>query len=159
MKKKMHYLLLVPCLVLLIVFLVMPLIQIILPTLFPEGSGFSFTNYLSFFQDEYYMTIFIRTVKIALISSLVCMILGVPTAYFISRCDKKWRGILMAISIFPMLTDSVVRTFDLFIWKTSYLLSLATISLKWRPLCSKLSYISQLAQAGDNRTVSPLSAI
>ena len=102
MKKKMHYLLLVPCLVLLIVFLVMPLIQIILPTLFPEGSGFSFTNYLSFFQDEYYMTIFIRTVKIALISSLVCMILGVPTAYFISRCDKKWRGILMAISIFPV---------------------------------------------------------
>ena len=104
MKKKMHYLLLVPCLVLLIVFLVMPLIQIILPTLFPEGSGFSFTNYLSFFQDEYYMTIFIRTVKIALI-------LGVPTAYFISRCDKKWRGILMAISIFPMLTNSVVRSF------------------------------------------------
>ena len=111
MKKKMHYLLLVPCLVLLIVFLVMPLIQIILPTLFPEGSGFSFTNYLSFFQDEYYMMIFIRTVKIALISSLVCMILGVPTAYFISRCDKKWRGILMAISIFPMLTNSVVRSF------------------------------------------------
>ena len=111
MKKKMHYLLLVPCLVLLIVFLVMPLIQIIFPTLFPEGSGFSFTNYLSFFQDEYYMTIFIRTVKIALISSLVCMILGVPTAYFISRCDKKWRGILMAISIFPMLTNSVVRSF------------------------------------------------
>ena len=111
MKKKMHYLLLVPCLVLLIVFLVMPLIQIILPTLFPEGSDFSFTNYLSFFQDEYYMTIFIRTVKIALISSLVCMILGVPTAYFISRCDKKWRGILMAISIFPMLTNSVVRSF------------------------------------------------
>ena len=107
----MHYLLLVPCLVLLIVFLVMPLIQIIFPTLFPEGSGFSFTNYLSFFQDEYYMTIFIRTVKIALISSLVCMILGVPTAYFISRCDKKWRGILMAISIFPMLTNSVVRSF------------------------------------------------
>lgn len=111
MKKKMHYLLLVPCLVLLIVFLEMPLIQIILPTLFPEGSGFSFTNYLSFFQDEYYMTIFIRTVKIALISSLVCVILGVPTAYFISRCDKKWRGILMAISIFPMLTNSVVRSF------------------------------------------------
>ena len=39
------------------------------------------------------------------------MILGVPTAYFISRCDKKWRGILMAISIFPMLTNSVVRSF------------------------------------------------
>lgn len=111
MKKKMYYFLLVPCLVLLIVFLVMPLIQIVFPTLFPEGSGLSFTNYLAFFKDEYYMTIFVRTVRIALISSIVCMVLGVPTAYFISRCDKKWRGILMAISIFPMLTNSVVRSF------------------------------------------------
>ena len=39
------------------------------------------------------------------------MILGIPTAYFISRCNQKWRSLLMAISIFPMLTNSVVRAF------------------------------------------------
>ena len=36
--------------------------------------------------------------------------------------------------------------------------SLITHSLKCLPLCSKLSYISQLAQAGERRTVSPGSA-
>lgn len=109
MKKKLPLLLLVPGIVLLVVFLVMPLLNILMPTVFEDG--ISFGKYISFFQDEYYMKIFIRTLKIALISAMVCIILGVPTAYFISRCDKKWRSLLMAISIFPLLTNSVVRSF------------------------------------------------
>lgn len=109
MKKNLSLLLLVPGIVLLIVFLVMPLVNILMPTVF-EG-GVSFEKYISFFQDEYYITIFIRTLKIALVSAIVCIVLGVPTAYFISRCDKKWRSLLMAISIFPLLTNSVVRSF------------------------------------------------
>lgn len=109
MRKRLPLLLLVPGVVLLVVFLVMPLFNILMPTVFEDG--ISLEKYISFFKDEYYMKIFIRTLKIALVSALVCIILGVPTAYFISRCDKKWRSLLMAISIFPLLTNSVVRSF------------------------------------------------
>ena len=49
--------------------------------------------------------------KIAVITTAVCMVGGIPTAYFISRCDKKWRGLLLAASIFPMMTNSVIRSF------------------------------------------------
>lgn len=63
------------------------------------------------FKDEYYLKIFLRTVKIAVITTAVCMVGGIPTAYFISRCDKKWRGLLLAASIFPMMTNSVIRSF------------------------------------------------
>lgn len=73
--------------------------------------GISFDAYVGFFQDEYYRNIFIRTVKIAVITTFVCMAGGIPTAYFISRCSKKWRGILLAASIFPMMTNSVIRSF------------------------------------------------
>lgn len=109
MKKKLPLLLLVPGIVLLVVFLVMPLLNILMPTIFEEG--ISLNKYIAFFQDEYYIKIFIRTLKIALMSAVICILLGVPTAYFISRCDKKWRSLLMAISIFPLLTNSVVRSF------------------------------------------------
>lgn len=109
MKKKLPYLLLVPGAVLLIVFLMVPLLSVLWPTVF-EG-GFTFTKYLSFFQDPYYMQIFIRTLRIAIVATIICVILGVPTAYFISRCNKKWQGVLIAVSIFPMLTNSVVRSF------------------------------------------------
>lgn len=109
MKKNIPYLFLLPGIVLLIFFLFMPLLSILWPTVFPEG--FSLSSYMSFFQDEYYMEILIRTIRIAVVATFVCILLGVPTAYFISRCEAKWKGILIAISIFPMLTNSVVRSF------------------------------------------------
>lgn len=109
MKKSGKYLLLVPGIVMLVIFLVTPLLSIIMPTVFDQG--FSLKAYVDFFKDEFYLQIFARTLRISLISAIVCMFLGVPTAYFISRCNPKWRSLLMAISIFPMLTNSVIRAF------------------------------------------------
>ncbi len=104
-----RFLLLAPGLVLIILFLALPLISIFLPTIF--DGAFSFEQYTSFFKDEYNMKIFIRTLRISLIATVICIVLGVPTAYFISRCNKTWKGLLMALSMFPMLTNSVVRSF------------------------------------------------
>jgi ABC-type spermidine/putrescine transport system, permease component I len=108
-KKSLKYLLLVPGIVMLVVFLVMPLLSTIMPTVFDQG--FSLKAYIDFFKDPYYVQIFMRTLRVSLIAAIVCIILGVPTSYFISRCHPKWRGLLMAISIFPMLTNSVIRAF------------------------------------------------
>ena len=109
MKKNSAYVLMVPGFVLLLLFLMLPLCSILWPTIFTNG--LSLNQYISFFQDEYYLEIFYRTLKISLISTLVCTLFGVPTAYFISRCSTKWKGLLIAISIFPLLTNSVVRSF------------------------------------------------
>ncbi len=110
MKNQMKNLLLVPGIILLIVFLVMPLISIFMPTIFPEGS-FTLSSYVSFFKDPLNVKIFIRTLKIALITTIICVILGVPAAYYMSRCKKSLKSLLMTISIFPLLTNSVIRSF------------------------------------------------
>ena len=109
MKKNSAYVLMVPGFVLLLLFLMLPLCSILWPTIF--SNGLSLDQYISFFQDEYYLEIFYQTLKISLIATLVCTLFGVPTAYFISRCSTKWKGLLIAISIFPLLTNSVVRSF------------------------------------------------
>jgi putative spermidine/putrescine transport system permease protein len=62
-------------------------------------------------MDEYNVGIFWRTIKISLIVTLICVVLGVPTAYYISQSPKKWRSLLMALTLFPLLTNSVVRSF------------------------------------------------
>ena len=110
MKKQSTILLIAPITILLVVVLILPLLAVLLPTVW-EGGAVTRSRYLSFFQDPYYIKIFVRTLRIALICTLVCMILGIPTAYFISRVSKKWRGILMSIALFPMLTNSVIRAF------------------------------------------------
>ncbi len=109
MKKQLPYLLLMPGSILLIVFLILPLIKVLFPTIY-EGT-FTVKNYREFFQDAYFMKILIRTLKIAVLCTVISMFLGVPTAYFISRCNKKKRGLLLALTIFPLLTNSVIRSF------------------------------------------------
>jgi putative spermidine/putrescine transport system permease protein len=108
MKKRNVFMMIVPGLVILFISLAIPLLKVIMPTVF-EGS-YPFSSYIEFFKDEYYLKIFLRTLRIAIITTF-CAVLGVPTAYFISRCDKKWRGLLLSVSIFPLMTNSVIRSF------------------------------------------------
>ena len=110
MKKQSTILLIAPITILLVVVLILPLLAGLLPTVV-EGGAVTLSRYIAFFQDPYYIKIFVRTLRIALVCTLVCMILGIPTAYFISRVSKKWRGILMSVALFPMLTNSVIRAF------------------------------------------------
>ena len=110
MQKKMQYLLLLPCTILLIFFLLLPLLNSLIPTFFLQNQ-FSLEAYSHFFQDSYYLAVFFRTIRIALLVTVICSILGLPTAYFVSGVSKKWKGILIALTLFPLLTNSVVRSF------------------------------------------------
>lgn len=110
MKKKSYYILFIPCLVLVAYFMIIPLAGTIIPTFTNTTEGM-FSAYIDFFKDEYMMGIFIRTIKISLIASLICMAIGVPVAYYISRTSKKLRGLFIALTVFPILTNSVVRSF------------------------------------------------
>lgn len=110
MNKKGHYILFTPCLVLILYFMMVPLIETIIPT-FTNSTNGIFGDYIKFFSDSYMMEIFVRTLKISFVSSIICMIVGVPVAYYISRTSQKLRGIFIALTVFPILTNSVVRSF------------------------------------------------
>lgn len=107
--KKIPYIIVTPGLILLLVFLVLPLISIIWPT-FYDGA-FTLESYTNFFSSSFNLTILWRTIKLSLIVTVMTVILGLPTAYYISRTNKKWRSLLMGLVLFPLLTNSVVRSF------------------------------------------------
>ena len=110
MKRKGRYLLFIPCILLVAYFMIVPLVEIIIPTFTNTKDGM-FSAYKEFFTDSYMMSIFLRTIKISVISSVICMIIGVPVSYYISRVSKKIRGLFIALTVFPILTNSVVRSF------------------------------------------------
>lgn len=110
MKKNVRYTLLFPGIVLLCFFLVLPLLSSLIPTVFPESS-FSLQLYIDFFKDSYFMAVLGRTLSVSLIVTIFCAVLGLPAAYVISGVSKKWRGILIALTLFPLLTNSVIRSF------------------------------------------------
>lgn len=109
--KNVFYLLLLPGLLIISIFLVIPMLSTILPTFFHGGNMITIKSYTDFFTDPYYIRIYLRTIRLALVTVVICMAFGVPTAYFIARSNKKIRGMLIVLAIFPMLTNSVVRAF------------------------------------------------
>jgi len=60
-----------------------------------------------------YIGIFGHSVRIALIVTLWCIILGYPLAYFISQRKPIWRDALMVLVIIPFWTNFLVRTYAL----------------------------------------------
>ncbi|MTI67204.1 MAG: ABC transporter permease [Firmicutes bacterium] len=111
MKNKANYLLLLPGLILLGLFLFVPLFSTIFQTIRGK-EGLTLVKYFDFFKDSYYISIYLRTLKLALITTLIAVMLGFPTAYYISRTNKKVRGLYIMLAVFPLLTSSVVRSFS-----------------------------------------------
>ncbi|MGX7328910.1 ABC transporter permease [uncultured Enterococcus sp.] len=109
MRKNVHYFLLFPGAILLLFFMFIPLITTIVPTFFTSHGGVG--NYTNFFENQFNRSVFFRTIRVSVIVSICCLILGIPTAYYMASLSKKWRGILMAMTLFPLLTNSVIRSF------------------------------------------------
>ena len=100
--------LLVPVLAVML-FLVLPMVVSILPTF--TRPTFGLGNYLRFFADEFNRRILYRSLRLSLITTLGCVILGLPTSYYLSMLDERRRQILHSVILFPLLTNAVVRGF------------------------------------------------
>ncbi|MFC4810512.1 ABC transporter permease [Paenibacillus sp. GCM10023250] len=111
MKKTTLYLLILPGLLFLMVFMIVPILLTIGSTFFDKGS-FTFAGYWNFFKDAYFLKILWTTLRVSLVTTLVCIVLGFPVAYFISKQSPRHKAILLALAIFPLLTSSVVRSFS-----------------------------------------------
>lgn len=74
------------------------------------GEGLTGANYADIATDEYFRTIFARTFGMALMVTALCIAVGVPEAYVLSRLSSRWRAVSMVIVLGPLLISVVVRT-------------------------------------------------
>ncbi|RNB89443.1 ABC transporter permease [Brevibacillus fluminis] len=111
MKKTVLYLLLLPGLIFLTLFMIIPIVLVIGSTFFQQGS-FTVAGYTQFLTDQYFLNILLTTLEVSLVTTIACVLLGFPAAYYISKLGPRKKGILLALAIFPLLTSSVVRSFS-----------------------------------------------
>lgn len=110
-KTKIYWLFILPGCLFLAVFMLIPLFSLILTTFFDESGGFSLRGYFSLLESTYFKQVFWRSIRLSLISTVACALLGFPTAYYISKYSKN-KGMLMALAVFPMFTSPVIRSFS-----------------------------------------------
>jgi putrescine transport system permease protein len=73
----------------------------------------SLSNYKYLFTDEVYAVSYLYSIKTALISTLLCLLIGYPMAYGMARSSKAMQGILMLIIILPFWTSFLLRVYAL----------------------------------------------
>ena len=74
------------------------------------GDHLTLANYADVARDEYFHVIFARTFGMAVLVTLICIAIGVPEAYVLSRLSERWRAVSIVIVLGPMLISVVVRT-------------------------------------------------
>ncbi|WP_104656305.1 ABC transporter permease [Ralstonia insidiosa] len=77
----------------------------------PIAGTFTFAHYLHVVQDPYYYEIFWRTLRVSALVTVVCILVGAPEAYILSRMGKPWRSIFLLVILAPLLISVVVRAF------------------------------------------------
>lgn len=92
------------------VFVVVPLILIMVYAFQSKNGGFSLENFERFINQPEAANTFIYSIGIALITTIICIILGYPAAYILSRIRLSTARIVVMLFILPMWINVLVRT-------------------------------------------------
>lgn len=96
-----------------VLFIIVPLIFVAYYAFTDVSTGsFTFSNVATFFTKDY-LLVFWKSVKLALIATAICLILGYPIAYFMTTCKPKTQRILMIVIMLPMWMNFLIRTYAL----------------------------------------------
>src|SRR6185437_7841839 len=106
-----------PALLLFAVLVIVPLAMTLALTFyrFDPNAGsiaaFDLHNYAEVLGSSYFHTIFLRTFGIASLVTLLCVVIGTPEAYILSRMGDPWRSVFLLVILAPLLVSVVVRAF------------------------------------------------
>jgi putative spermidine/putrescine transport system permease protein len=108
--------LLSPCLIIILGGLILPLLLMARFSFnrFVPGQlmvqALTLENYVRFFTDAYYLEVLFRTLWMALAATLVCLVLGLPAAYVLSRLkSRRLKTALIFLTVVPLLMGNAVR--------------------------------------------------
>ena len=108
-----------------VLFILVPLVFVAYYAFTDLDFNFTFDNITRFFtatstvtdksgadKEVYtYLLIFWRSLKLAVISTLICLIMGYPAAYIISRSSAKVQKIMITLIMIPMWMNFLIRTY------------------------------------------------
>jgi len=73
--------------------------------------GFQWSNYVKIFTDTYYLGIYVRTLRISVIVTVICLLIGYPEAYYLTQLRGRVKALVMMMVLSPLLISAVTRTF------------------------------------------------
>jgi len=108
---------LIPLLVLLLAFFVLPFGVMLYQSFFlsllqaPAGSPPTLANYAKVFGDFFYLRVLLQTLALGVAVTALTLVLGYPVAYFLARAAARSRRLLILLVIAPLVVSIVIRSY------------------------------------------------
>lgn len=102
-----------PYIIWMIMFIVVPLVLVLFFSITvktDEGISFSFEHFQRF-MEPVYLKVLWRSILLALVSTLICLILGYPMAMILSGSDARSKNVLIFLFVAPMWMNFLLRTY------------------------------------------------
>ncbi|MDO5135293.1 MAG: ABC transporter permease [Eubacteriales bacterium] len=95
--------------------LVIPLILIVLYAFTQEGNevltfSFTWSNFGKFLEATY-LNVILKSFRLGLLTTFICLVLGYPLAYFIAKCSERAQSLLILLVTIPMWINMLLRTY------------------------------------------------
>ena len=100
----------VPYVVWMAIFVVAPILIMVVYAFSNADGGATLDNFV---QMGGYAAVFGRSFKLAIIATAICLLIGYPLAYFMSRTSPKAQMMLMLLLMLPMWVSLLIRTYSL----------------------------------------------
>ena len=76
-----------------------------------NGGDFSLVNYQRIIEYKSYARVYLITFQVSILTTLLCVLIGFPLAYFLAQLPQKIAGVLMLTVLLPFWTSLLVRTY------------------------------------------------
>lgn len=100
-----------PAAVLVVLLIIIPTGWLFWLSLFDDAGMLSLNNYARMFESKSYTRIFTTTFKVSFLTTLLCILLGYPLAYFLAQLPKRWAALGLMAVLLPFWTSLLVRTY------------------------------------------------
>lgn len=99
----------IPYVVWMALFVVAPIIMVVVYAFSSAEGGFTLENFSSMGT---YAVVFTRSFKLALIATLVCLLIGYPVSYMMSKEGPQFQRVAMVLIMLPMWINFLLRTYS-----------------------------------------------
>ena len=92
------------------VFVILPLLLIVVYAFMDDAGYFTFGNFAKFFAHPEAINTFVYSIGVAIITTVVCILLGYPAAYILTQTRMKYASTVVVLFILPMWVNILIRT-------------------------------------------------
>ncbi len=98
------------------VMVVAPMLLIVMYAFVEQGNSvttfkFTLSNFIRFFSDKVYTDVLYRSLYVAVMTTIICLLIGYPAAYIIAMAKPKHKAALVLLITFPTWINMLVRTY------------------------------------------------